>query len=77
MTQPMTNSSNSEQMESGKATQVIELRHITKRFRMPDGAVYSAIRDLTLSVEPGEFFAVVGPTGCGKTIMLSLISGCG
>jgi NitT/TauT family transport system ATP-binding protein len=75
MTQPMTNSSNSEQMESGKATAVIELRHIAKRFRTPTGAVHTAIRDLTLSVEPGEFFAVVGPTGCGKSTMLSLISG--
>ena len=37
--------------------------------------MYTALRDLTLSVEPGEFCAIVGPTGCGKSTTLGLISG--
>ncbi len=53
----------------------IELRNVTKRFRTPTGGIYTAIRDLTLNVAPGEFCAVVGPTGCGKSTTLSLISG--
>ena len=56
-------------------TGVIELRNATKRFRTPGGAIYTALRDLNLTVEPGEFCAVVGPTGCGKSTTLSLISG--
>ena len=32
-------------------------------------------RDLTFDVAPGEFVAVVGPTGCGKSTTLSLVSG--
>src|SRR5438309_529454 len=57
------------------ATSTIELRDVTKRFLTPTGQAYTAIRDVTLSVAPGEFVAVVGPTGCGKSTTLSLISG--
>jgi NitT/TauT family transport system ATP-binding protein len=53
----------------------IELRSVTKRFRTPDGSAYTAIRDLSMTVRPGEFCAVVGPTGCGKSTTLSLVSG--
>jgi len=51
------------------------LRSVTKRFRAPDGSAYTAIRDLSMSVAPGEFCAVVGPTGCGKSTTLSLVAG--
>ncbi|HKT01509.1 MAG TPA: ABC transporter ATP-binding protein [Rugosimonospora sp.] len=53
----------------------IELRGITKRFATMGGAPYTALRDLDLTVAPGEFCAVVGPTGCGKSTTLTLISG--
>src|SRR5438067_13081724 len=60
---------------SSRVTPTIELRDATKRFLTPTGQAYTAIRDVTLSVAPGEFCAVVGPTGCGKSTTLSLISG--
>jgi NitT/TauT family transport system ATP-binding protein len=53
----------------------IELRGVTKRFRTPSGGVYTALTDLDLDVAPGEFCAVVGPTGCGKSTTLTLVSG--
>ncbi len=60
---------------SSRTTSAIELRDVTKRFLTPAGQAYTAIRDVTLSVAPGEFCAVVGPTGCGKSTTLGLISG--
>jgi sulfonate transport system ATP-binding protein len=53
----------------------IELRGATKRFRSSSGGVHTAVRDLDLTVRAGEFVAVVGPTGCGKSTTLSLVSG--
>ncbi len=60
---------------TSRATSAIELRNVTKRFLTPAGQAYTALRDITLSVAPGEFCAVVGPTGCGKSTTLGLISG--
>ena len=54
---------------------VIELRGATKRFRGSSGGVHTAVHDLTMTVAPGEFVAIVGPTGCGKSTALSLVSG--
>ena len=60
---------------SASMTPAIELRGVTKRFLTPSGGIYTALRDLDMAVEPGEFCAVVGPTGCGKSTTLALISG--
>ncbi len=60
---------------SGGEPPAIELRNVTKRFKTPSGGTYTALRDLDLVVEPGQFCAVVGPTGSGKSTTLTLISG--
>ena len=53
----------------------IELVGVTKRFLTPSGTAYTALRDLNVAIGIGEFCAVVGPTGCGKSTTLALISG--
>jgi NitT/TauT family transport system ATP-binding protein len=53
----------------------VELHAATKRFPNGRGGIHTAIRDVTLTVDRGEFVALVGPTGCGKSTTLSLISG--
>ncbi len=53
----------------------IELRGATKRFVTPTGTAFTALRDFNLKIEPGQFCAVVGPTGCGKSTTLGLVSG--
>jgi NitT/TauT family transport system ATP-binding protein len=54
---------------------MIELIKATKRFPGAGGTVHTAVRELTMAVQAGEFVAVVGPTGCGKSTALSLVSG--
>ena len=41
----------------------------------PDGLSLTALRNFDMTVRRGEFCAVVGPTGCGKSTTLSLIAG--
>jgi NitT/TauT family transport system ATP-binding protein len=57
------------------AQPLIELIKATKRFPGAGGTVHTAVRELTMDVKAGEFVAVVGPTGCGKSTALSLVSG--
>jgi NitT/TauT family transport system ATP-binding protein len=53
----------------------IDIVGLTKRYLTPKGETFTAIRDVTLTVEPGQFCAIVGPTGCGKSTTLAQVSG--
>ena len=53
---------------------VIELKSLSKIYN-PDTIPVRAINDVSLSVEEGEFAAIVGPSGCGKTTLLNMIGG--
>ena len=53
----------------------IELTGLTKRYITPAGEPFTAIQDVTFTVEPGQFCAIVGPTGCGKSTTLGQVSG--
>ncbi len=53
---------------------LIELRGVTKEFPTETGVV-SVLRDVNLSVEPGEFIAITGKSGSGKSTLLNMITG--
>ena len=50
----------------------IELSHVSFRY---DETMPNVIDDLSLTIEPGEYLAVVGPTGCGKSTLIRLLLG--
>ena len=49
---------------------VLEISNVTKRF-----GNLVAVRDVSLTVAPGELCAIIGPNGAGKTTFFNLISG--
>ena len=59
-----------EQVES--ITGAIELTGVTFRYREDGPAVVS---DLTLAIDPGDYVAIVGRTGCGKSTVVRLLLG--
>ena len=53
---------------------MIDLEHVALTYQSPDGEI-EALRDISFTVEEGEFVSIVGPSGCGKSTLLSLIGG--
>ena len=50
----------------------VELNHVSFRYRETMPYVF---RDLTVQIRPGEYVAIVGKTGCGKTTLVRLLLG--
>ena len=53
----------------------VKFSQVAKRFRTPKGDWYQALKSLDFEIQPGEFVSLVGPTGCGKSTALTLVSG--
>jgi len=53
---------------------LIVLEHVEKRYPMGETEV-TALRDVSLTIPPGEFVVFLGPSGSGKTTLLNLIGG--
>ena len=61
-------------MITAQPTGRLELESITRVFTGRGSAV-TAVDDVSLSVEPGEFITLLGPSGCGKTTTLRIVAG--
>jgi NitT/TauT family transport system ATP-binding protein len=54
----------------------LEVERLTKRYWLErDKREVLALEDVSVSVQDGEFAAIVGPSGCGKTTLLNIVAG--
>src|SRR2546426_9639733 len=54
---------------------LLEAQQVTQRFRLPNGQILEALRQVSLAVREHEVVALVGPSGCGKSTLLRLFAG--
>jgi NitT/TauT family transport system ATP-binding protein len=60
----------------GDAMKDLTIRNLSKTYFDPyAGTNVTAVHDVSLKVEQGEFVCIVGPSGCGKTTILNMIAG--
>jgi len=53
----------------------VELRDVVKKFVTPEGNDLAAVNHVTMQIRNGEFFSMLGSSGCGKTTSLRMIAG--
>lgn len=51
---------------------IITLENVTKRFKVGEG-YFTALKDISLTFNKGEFAGLVGPSGSGKTTLLNIM----
>jgi len=61
-------------LKQAAAETSIELNNVTVSFKTPKG-VYTAVKDINLTVQKGEIISLIGHSGCGKSTLMGTISG--
>ena len=65
-----------ERVGTETAERFLEIDRVTQVFRVsPKRPPFTAIKDVSITIPAGQFIALVGPTGCGKSTTLTAISG--
>lgn len=59
-------------MTADPTTPTIALHGLTKRYGVGD-AEHTVLDNIDLTIEKGEFIAIMGPSGCGKTTLLNIL----
>jgi NitT/TauT family transport system ATP-binding protein len=52
----------------------VEIQRLCKQF-LHNGTNLEVLRDITLTIEQGEFVCLLGPSGCGKSTLVNLVAG--
>ena len=55
-------------------SEIITMKNVNKSYKMGSGSLH-VLKDISLSVEQGEYLAILGPSGSGKSTLMNII-GC-
>ena len=62
-------------MSHEKEEVILEAKHVTRRFPLPDGQVFTACSDVSLTLHKGKTLGIAGESGCGKSTLLNAMAG--
>jgi len=52
---------------------MIKLTNVTKSYTLDDDVVFTALDDVSLTIQKGEFSSIIGPSGSGKSTLMHII----
>jgi len=52
---------------------MIQLKHVWKKYQIDEDVVFTALKDISLTIEKGEFTSLIGPSGSGKSTLMHII----
>ena len=68
-------------MKLGKTRKILKrelclkISNMDKKYKNMAGETITALQNINLEIEEGEFISIIGPSGCGKSTLLKIISG--
>ena len=54
--------------------ELLKIENVSKKYQAKNGEI-EALKDISFTVNEGEFVGIIGPSGCGKSTLLSIIAG--
>lgn len=52
---------------------MIQLKNVWKKYQIDDDVVFTALKDISLTIKEGEFSSLIGPSGSGKSTLMHII----
>nr|NJM03857.1 ABC transporter ATP-binding protein [Desulfobacula sp.] len=53
----------------------IQIDQVSKTYKKSKGSEHAVLKDISFSMDPGDFIIILGESGCGKTTLLNLLAG--
>jgi len=63
------------QLQNRSMPESIRVERLSKAYRSRDGSEVEALRDVSFTVDRGQFVSIVGQSGCGKSSLLKILAG--